>query len=139
MLTLNKAIRKIIADFNHPIGEYFETDNLSFDPNKEWTGTWNLENDGTVLVSKSSSSSSKFNIDIGKTVGEETHTLTIKEMPSHSHDGIPYMDWYATPSNTNTGKVCSDGFKTVTGLTGGDAAHNNIQPSKVVNRWHRVA
>lgn len=73
-----------------PVGTYYETSDLNFDPNVMWGGTWELENDGTILVSKSSVSGSKFNVDLGTVVGEETHTLTVAEMPSYKHS-ISYI------------------------------------------------
>ena len=46
----------------HPIGEYFYTSDANFNPNTAWCGTWTLENDGTVLVSKSNESDSALHI-----------------------------------------------------------------------------
>ena len=69
----------------HPVGEYFYTSDANFNPNTAWCGTWALENDGTVLVSKSNESDSAFNINVGKIVGEEKHKLTIEELASHNH------------------------------------------------------
>ena len=135
--TLNEIINIMC-----PVGTYYETSDLNFNPNIVWGGTWELENDGTVLVSKSSVSGSKFNVDLGTVVGEETHTLTVAEMPSHNHN-ISYIKSNATPlteagvsgyngNNQGTGRTSIDN-------TGGGKAHNIIQPSKIVNRWHRTA
>ena len=123
-----------------PIGSYYDTSDANFDPNTAWCGTRTLENDGTVLVSKSNKSDSAFNINVGNVVGEEKHKLTIEELAEHEHiirtkDGaavgerigvaIPYG--YAGEANRNTSK------------TGGNQPHNNIQPSKICFRWHRTA
>jgi microcystin-dependent protein len=67
---------------------------------------------------------------IGAKVGAETHTLAPEEMPAHTHSslqlgsgggsgGIPTNT--AVTTNTNTGSA------------GSGAAHNNMQPSTVVN------
>lgn len=64
---------------------------------------------------------------VGNTGGAETHTLTVGEMPAHTHT-----------ETTHVGGTGWGGFDNVqqtsgtTGSTGGDGAHNNMQPSAVV-------
>ena len=69
---------------------------------------------------------------VGHTDGEKKHTLTVTEMPSHSHSRNYYSsDWCA--NGTKSGYHGSDtGTKKVTGSTGGGQAHNNLQPYAVV-------
>ena len=124
-----------IFDLVYPVGSYYETSDTTFNPNTTWGGTWELEVDGTVLVSKSTTSGSKFNVDVGTVIGEEEHTLTVNEMPSHNH-GVYFQNIGASGA---VARVTTAGNTTPTSFTGGDQPHNNVQPSKVVNRWHRTA
>lgn len=121
----------------YPIGSYYETSNMSFNPNNVWAGTWVLENDGTVLASKSNTTGSIFNADLGTKVGEEKHELITSEIPAHRHTVSVTeesgSEGYAMVGNWNS----SNSFNT--GWAGGGQAHNIVQPSKIVNRWHRTA
>lgn len=135
----------------YPVGSYYDTSNPDFDPNTEWGGTWVREDDGTALVSYKSSGA--FNKAIGTIVGEETHTLTIAETPNHEHDSIISsfgQTLYTGESVDNVSNQIgvrnnsgsnSSSFKEQlkTSATGGGQAHNNVQPSTIVYRWHRTS
>ncbi len=60
--------------------------------------------------------------------GEETHVLTVPEMPAHTHPQTPAS---GTGAGNLVGNASASG--SVTGSTGGDGAHNNIQPVMGVN------
>lgn len=69
---------------------------------------------------------------IGDVIGEEAHTLTTTEMPSHTH-----TEGTAAPTAITIGPgapapsaIPSVG---ITGSAGLDGAHNNMQPSLVIN------
>ena len=81
---------------------------------------------------------------IGTTGGEQTHTLTVKEMPKHNHGQyVAEKSGGSTSANydyngwSSTGKTVWQGFNT--GSTGGDAAHNNMPPYIQVSIWRRTA
>lgn len=69
---------------------------------------------------------------LGETLGEETHTLTAPEIPTHTHQvtiggsfGAQYSGGVSVPPFVQAGST------TVTsgGGTGGNGPHNNMQPS----------
>lgn len=89
---------------------------------------------GRVVVGKKAATSvndTEFNA-LGKTGGEKEHTLTIDEMPSHTHeikkassvggDGSGLA--YSSTETTNSAGILN---------TGGSQPHNNLQPYIVTN------
>jgi len=148
VMDANSTLR-VLLDFIHPVGSYYETSDTTFDPNVTWGGTWVLEAEGLVHIGAGSTYS------VGDTGGEETHTLTTDEMPSHTHNpanGSAYAfvetDADSTVSRRSAGGSTTSNYvtstksfyrHTATHATGGGQAHNIMQPYIVVNRWHRTA
>lgn len=73
--------------------------------------------------------------DAGDTGGETEHTLTVNEMPSHSHT-VGYENAYSAGGSNHS--VVS-GSRISTSSTGGDQPHNNMPPYLVVYIWRRTA
>ena len=78
---------------------------------------------------------------IGSTGGEETHTLTIAEMPSHSHDVSSGATVFANGGANDVSQTAGSRTYTYLGInnTGGGQAHNNMPPYKTVYIWERTA
>lgn len=72
---------------------------------------------------------------LGDTGGTETHTLTESEMPAHTHSNS--VASYADGSGVGTWPGGNSPFYGThtwnTESTGGDTAHNNLQPYTVIN------
>ena len=137
-MTKKLRIAQDLFDFLYPVGCYFETSNTNWTPQSAgWYGIWQREDDGTVLVSYKSSGA--FNKTIETIVGSETHTLTISEMPTHSH----YAKGWAAVVDGSGSYITLGGAGVsrtyATDNTGGGNAHSIVQTSKVVYRWHRTA
>ncbi len=79
----------------------------------------------------------------GDTGGEATHTLTVNEMPSHSHFNYTKYstavgNFSPLPSWTVEAGV-QDNTRYGTALAGGGQPHNNMPPYLVVYMWKRIA
>ena len=128
-----------LIDIFYPIGTIYES-TAAASPATFMGGTWERFGNGRVLVGVSEKES-EFNT-VNKTGGSKTHTLTISEMPAHSHAQ------YVTANSGNQAvrrDYSSDGKSGIypqgnnTGNTGGGHPHNNLQPYVTVYRWRRTA
>ena len=137
-----------LLDFFYPVGTIYETTSSDLDTvakmNAHFGGTWEFYGAGRVLVAKSADT--EFDT-IGKTGGEKTHTLTVAEMPEHGHQITRQYDktGFSTPYGEPAVGWClplgvaSDTNMCPTAKTGGDGAHNNLQPYIVVYRYRRIS
>lgn len=100
-------------------------------------GTWVAWGVGRALVGVDTSQT-EFNT-VEKTGGVKTHTLTIAEMPSHSHR--MYTPVYANGSHDtfNTYAYTGSSYYNTTEAVGGGQAHNNLQPYITAYQWKRTA
>ena len=114
-------------------------------PSTLFGGTWE-KIEGRFLLGSSSTHT------LGSTGGEETHTLTIAEMPTHNHTQTRHrhdMDnvWssgsgsqtaYMTTSNRGRQERYTSYEQPAIQNTGGGGAHNNMPPFLTVNIWKRI-
>ena len=169
--TVANLLTSSLIDIFYPVGSYYETSDTTFDPNTAWGGTWKLETEGMVHVSAGTNyevNHAADNNGAGAKDGGNTtsatgnHTLTINEMPSHTHTQnshshklgssvVRYINKTAIVAKGTNYKFFSedsnlytDGATAVNQNTGGGGAHNHgnvstMQPYINVYRWHRTA
>ena len=70
--------------------------------------------------------------------GEETHLLTVDELPAHTHT---YREAYVTGSDGDwgSGGLPNEIRTSNTSSVGGNVAHNNMPPYYVANIWRRTS
>jgi len=123
----------------YPVGSIYINAAVSTNPGTLLGfGTWAAFGAGRVIVGLNASDS---DFDTAQeTGGAKTHTLSVSEIPSHTHtsslrgngedelQSIPSASDNTDPSLTMT-----------TNATGGGGAHNNLQPYIVAYMWRRTA
>jgi microcystin-dependent protein len=102
--------------------------------------TFNLPNlNGRTLVGSDGTSDAVLGASVGNLGGTRTHTLITAEMPAHTH--THYLAGAAAGAASGGGvsalttNIASAG---TTDNTGGNGAHNNIQPSAIISYRIRV-
>lgn len=153
-----EQIRKWLLDRFYPVGTVFITSSYSTAATVASAlggGTWAQEASGRTIMGYNSGDGD-FNSN-GKTAGTKTHThstgdhtLTVAEMPSHTHT-VEQFTTTLGPSLMGQGSVASWAMDTVenktSSSTGGGGAHNhgntgstNGMPPYVVRYiWRRTA
>lgn len=145
------------------IGEMFWTSKHFLTPESvaeyKGYGTWKRAQQGRVAVGFSENPEDHIDFRThGKEYGAREHTLTVEEMPSHKHSNDDIFNKFATRAsesglgstdgtdynNTNTemgiSNLTSENWLQATEQErGGDKPHNNMQPSKTLDCWERVA
>lgn len=118
-------------------------------PKTLFGGTWEQIAQGRTIVGQGvvqanndnwcgTTSAGDWTANAGGMGGEVYHTLTIAEMPSHTHNtlnqqlAIGYGDISAPSTHDIT-------YEAPTSATGGSQAHNNMPPYLVVFIWKRTA
>ena len=110
--------------------------------------TFNLPDlQGRVIMGQGGSNANRTPADlenIGDTFGSQNHSLQVSELPSHNHAATTtYNPVNGSSRNDNTSSAINAtgrrtrfggiSFKTTISNTGANEAHNNIQPSIVIN------
>lgn len=125
------AVMRSIIDCLLPVGMIIQLYSHA-DPNTMYPGTTWVRMANTFLWGCDASG------DIGITGGEKTHTLTVAELPTHTHGSVYSGNVDATKTHA---WLASGGSSMAYGTieTGGGAAHNNMPPYTQVSIWRRTA
>lgn len=136
---LDYVTQEILKDFiltvagRLPIGSIYTNKSNSANPSTYLKyGTW-ASIDGYVIAGYKAGDANFGTA--GTYIGEAAHTLTVNEIPSHTH--VANNSNVTAPGSWGGGAGNSAGQ--VSGSAGGDAPHNNIQPTLVAYVWERTA
>ena len=143
---LDTAKTTLTAVFSmiYPVGSIYINAGVSTSPaTLMGFGTWSRYGEGRVLVSQSVSDT-EFDT-LGETGGSKTHTLSVSELPSHTHTHT-VKTGRSFSSSIGNAPVVQGSDNTIlstsdetTSSTGSGSAHNNLQPYIVVYMWRRTA
>ena len=132
-------VKNVLETYIYPVGSIYFNMAVSTNPGTLLGfGTWAAYAEGRVLVGFQSSGT--FDA-LDESLGAETdsHTLTVDEMPAHTHNYGKSTD-IANYSMDDTTKYTGQAT-TATSSTGGGSAHSHstLQPSVTVHMWKRTA
>lgn len=115
----------------YAIGDYVFVDD--YNPVARYGGYWEEIAEGTFLMAAGAGGTAD------QTGGEATHTLTIDEMPSHSHELNDIgLDWSAGPRSNSAQITTASGRVIAVNAVGGGQAHNNLPPYRTTHIYLRI-
>ena len=132
-----KVNNTTLLDLIYPVGSiYMSVNNVS--PATFLGGTWVALEDRFLIGASSTYSA-------GSTGGSTTHTLTVDEIPSHSHTIQDRLVVWDTPNLTALNNASYSGpmklreaNQGLTNTTGGGQAHSIMNPYLAVYMWKRT-
>lgn len=118
-----------------PVGFIISVDNAEFNPNTSWGGTWKrLKGKFIIGVDENDADLNQS----GKTGGEKEVTLTVDQIPPHTHTAKA-----KDGAQPGQGAYLIDAWGTgafeVNNYTGGGQAHNNMPPYYTAYQWIKTA
>ena len=150
---INELKNQANFDKIYPIGSiYMSVKNEN--PSSLFGGTWEAWGSGKVPVGIDTTQTEFVTVE--KTGGEKTHTLTIAEMPSHTHIQNPHSHYLGAPQSgsgiwtgwtynspainaSNTNAMLTGNVTAINQSTGGSQSHNNLQPYITCYMWKRIS
>lgn len=140
MNQIKTAINSGLLDLLMPVGHIIYNADSSFDPNVSFGGTW-VKRQGVFLFGADT------NHALGTTGGNLTHTLSVSEMPAHSHQIWNGNVYQATINGAGSGAfynisysdLTNQGGNLIATTVGGSQPFDIMPPYKAVNIWERTA
>ncbi|MDR1338161.1 MAG: hypothetical protein LBJ73_04005 [Rickettsiales bacterium] len=135
----------------YPVGSIYISI-VSTNPGTLFGGTWVAFGAGRVLIGAGTGTDTRnqsIAFSANGTGGEYNHVLTVNELAAHEHatntynGSLIYLDYNGVGSGSN--RILNAAYSPAASnplraqSTGGNAAHNNIQPYIVVYMWRRTA
>lgn len=132
-------------DSVYPVGTVYENKTNATNPGTLLgRGTWVAEGEGRVAIGAGTGTDINAvmqSFTAGTTGGEYVHTLTVAELPPHTHSTAfetVENDAGTAGTNLNASQTPAE-FSATTSSVGSGTAHNNVQPYAVYYRWLRTA
>jgi hypothetical protein len=131
-----------LIDYLYPVGAVY-LDTFDVNPQTRFTGTtWTKISEGKFLAGVGNGvdknlTNQAFSAGDDVSIGEYGHTLTVAEMPSHSH-GYQIPEVIGNGERDNNRQFGENFQNAITSSVGGDQSHNNIPPYFGVYIWKRL-
>jgi hypothetical protein len=136
-------VKSAALDSIYPVGAIY-TAITSGSPATVFGGTWVSFGQGRVMVGHDDAAEPDTDFVApsgdGSSVllgGAKTHTLSVAEIPSHTHGFTAHQTTSGSNNRTGGGALSASASGT-TAATGDGGAHNNLQPYVVVYMWKRT-
>ena len=140
-ISIATAVSSQVGLAAYPIDSIYISTN-SANPSTIFGGQWVSFGEGKVLVGLDANDTDFDTVE--ETGGSKTHTLTIDEMPAHTHEHT-VQTGRSFSSSTGSAPIVQgssqeelDSADVTTSSTGGGQAHNNLQPYITVYMWKRT-
>lgn len=127
--------KKELVDAIFPIGS-IKISATPENPADTLGGEWERWGQGKFLVGVDDEDE-EFN-EPEKTGGEKAHTLTVEEMPAHTHPYVIEGQGITTASGNKDQELAPGEEDRETGATGGGQPHNNLPPFITCYFWKRI-
>jgi hypothetical protein len=120
----------------YPVGSIYFNAAVATNPNTLLGfGTWAAYGGGRVMVGVHSSGTFD---GLNETGGAETHTLSVAELPAHTHSYDRQNTSTDNISIHDITRTTGGNSSATSGSTGSGSAHNNLQPYITVYMWKRT-
>ena len=143
-------IKREVINEIYPVGSiYMSTEDDTIEKvQSKFGGRWEVYAGGRTIIGVGTGTDINGLVQTftnGSTGGEYTHKLTIAEMPSHNHtpqlEGTGFATYGSNGGNSNwtySGNNMLYGGTQITGNTGGNGSHNNVEPYIATYIYKRI-